>query len=285
MAAKEKKHCLIRIRSEYPQFTHTERKVADYILEHPERIVKGTINEVADEIGIAVSTVFRFCKTMGFKGYQDMKIELASELVGSEKEELESILETDDEAKVTEKVFRSNIRTIEETMEVLDAEEVAKAVKLLRSAGKIEFFGCGGSNIIAQDAYHKMIRTGLPVFSQLDTHMQMMSASQMKSTDVAVLISHSGTTKDVLDMLHILKSNHVPVIAITNFAKSPLRERSDVVLSTIAEEADYRPQILSSAMSQMSVIDALYVNLLLAGKEEGASAWEKITSAVTGKKM
>ncbi|SIS39599.1 MurR/RpiR family transcriptional regulator [Salimicrobium flavidum] len=285
MAAKEKKHCLIRIRSEYPQFTQTERKVADYIIEHPERIVKGTINEVADEIGIAVSTVFRFCKTMGFKGYQDMKIELASELVGSEKEELESIIETDDEAKVTEKVFRSNMRTIEETMEVLDAEEVAKAVKLFREAGKIEFFGCGGSNIIAQDAYHKMIRTGLPVFSQLDTHMQMMSASQMKSTDVAVLISHSGTTKDVLDMLHILKSNHVPVIAITNFAKSPLRERSDVVLSTIAEEADYRPQSLSSAMSQMSVIDALYVNLLVAGKGDGTSAWEKITSAVTGKKM
>ncbi|SDJ37046.1 MurR/RpiR family transcriptional regulator [Salimicrobium halophilum] len=285
MAANERKHCLIRIRSEYPQFTQTERKVADYILEHPERIVKGTINEVADEIGIAVSTVFRFCKTMGFKGYQDMKIELASELVGSEKEELEGILETDDEAKVTEKVFRSNIRTMEETLEVLDAEEMARAVGLFLEAEKIEFYGCGGSNIVAQDAYHKMLRTGLPVFSQPDTHMQMMSASQMKETDVAVLISQSGSTKDVLDMLHILKSNNVPVVAITNFAKSPLRERADVVLSTVAEEADYRPQMLSAAMSQMSVIDALYVNVLVKRKEKGSTAWEKIRNAVLGKKL
>ncbi|WP_347861941.1 MurR/RpiR family transcriptional regulator [Salimicrobium sp. PL1-032A] len=285
MAAQERKHCLIRIRSEYPQFTQTERKVADYILEYPEKVVKGTINEVADEIGIAVSTVFRFCKTMGFKGYQDMKIGLASELVGSEKEELEGILETDSEAKVTEKVFRSNIRTMEETLEVLDAEEVAKAVDLFQQADKIEFYGCGGSNIVAQDAYHKMLRTGLPVFSQPDTHMQMMSAAQMKETDVAVLISQSGATKDVLDMLHILKSNNVPVVAITNFAKSPLRERADVVLSTVAEEADYRPQTLSAAMSQMSVIDALYVNVLVKRKEKGANAWEKIRNAVLGKKL
>ncbi|AKG03492.1 RpiR family transcriptional regulator [Salimicrobium jeotgali] len=285
MAAREKRHCLLRIRSEYPQFTQTERRVADYILEKPERIVKGTINEAADDIGIAVSTVFRFCKTMGFKGYQDMKIELASELVGADKEELEDITRTDDEAKVTEKVFRSNIRTMEETLEVLDTSEVAKAVKMLRQADRVEFFGCGGSNIIAQDACHKLLRTGLSVFSQADNHMQLMSASQLKNKDVAVLISHSGTTKDVLDVFHILKSGSVPVIAITNLAKSPLRERSDVVLTTVAEEADYRPQILSSAMSQMSVIDALYVNLLVSGKEESTSAWEKITSALSGKRM
>ncbi|MFC2949428.1 MurR/RpiR family transcriptional regulator [Virgibacillus sediminis] len=285
MDIKENKHCLIRIRSNYPSFTQTERRVADYIMEHPQRVVNGSINEVADDIGIAVSTVFRFCKTIGFKGYQAMKIVLATEINGPENGRQESIAETDNEAKVTEKIFRENMKTLEETLGVLDMEAVRAAVELLTGARKVEFFGFGGSNLIAMEAYLKLIRTGIPVYAQSDSHMQVVSASQMTDSDVAVLISHSGATRDILDVLDTLKDQQVKTIAITNFSKSPLSGRADVVLTTVARETDYRPEAMSSRLAQLSILDALYVNVLVAQKEKGKTALGKVRKAIAGKRI
>ncbi|RKQ35641.1 MurR/RpiR family transcriptional regulator [Oceanobacillus halophilus] len=283
--SEEKKHCLIRIRSFYNTFNETEQKIADYILDDPHRIVNGTINEVADEIGIAVSTVFRFCKRIGFKGYQAMKIALAAELVEPIKDIHETILETDSEATITEKIFHSNMKTLEDTLKILPAEAMKEAVDLLLSARKIEIFGCGGSNVIAHDAYHKLIRTGLSVYTQSDTHMQTMSASQLKEEDVAILISHSGTTRDVLDILEILKKNNVKAIAITNFAKTTLSEQVQVILPTFSEETEYRSEALASRIAQLSIVDAIYVNVLFARKEAGKIALGKVRKAISSKRI
>ncbi|MFC3040797.1 MurR/RpiR family transcriptional regulator [Virgibacillus xinjiangensis] len=285
MDTKENKHCMIRIRSNYASFTHTERRIADYIMEHPQRVINGSINEVADEIGIAVSTVFRFCKTIGFQGFQAMKIVLASELAVPESGREDTISDTDTEASMTEKIFHENMKTLEETLDILDMEAVRQAVECLLGARKVEFFGFGGSNLIAMEAYLKMIRTGIPVYAQSDSHMQVVSASQMTGADVAVLISHSGATRDILDVLDVLKDQRVKTIAITNFSKSPLSERADVVLSTVARESDYRPEAMSSRLAQLSILDALYVNVLVAQKEKGKTALGKVRKAIAGKRI
>ncbi|WP_138417648.1 MurR/RpiR family transcriptional regulator [Aquibacillus sediminis] len=285
MSTTDKQQCLPRIRSHYSTFSDKEKQVADYILENPQQVVHGTINQVADDIGIADSTVFRFCKRLGFKGFQALKIVLATEIVEPMQDIHERIAENDSEKTVAEKVFFSNIKTLEDTLKIVDDNALKSAVDAICKARKIECFGIGGSNIIALDAYHKFIRTGIPVFAQPDTHLQLMAASQMTSEDVAILISHTGMTKDILEILEVTKDNGVKTIGITGFANSSLSKNVDIPLYTVSEETEFRSEALESRIAQLSLIDAMYVNVLMNQKEHGKESLRKVRNAISSKRI
>ncbi len=278
-------YCLARIKTHYAKFSDKEKMVADYILEHPEKIIHTSINQFAEDLGIADSTVFRFCKRIGFKGYQAMKIALASEIVTPIKDIHETINEEDDIRTVSEKVFRTNIKALEDTLQLLGGGGFENAVDAIVKANRVEFFGSGGSGIIAMDGYHKFIRSGIPVLFNSDSHIQLMSASLLTEKDVAILISHSGTTKDIIQVLQILKGNGVKTISITNFAKSPLSEGADIALYTVAEETDYRSEALSSRIAQLSILDSLYVNVMIARKEASQESLHKMREAISVKRI
>ncbi|MEI5907569.1 MurR/RpiR family transcriptional regulator [Bacillus spongiae] len=277
--------CLPRIRSFYPQFSVKEKVIADYILKSPEQIVHSTISQVAEDLKVADATVFRFCKRLGFKGYQAMKISLAAELVTPIQDIHETIDEGDSEKKVAQKVFRSNIRTLEESMKILDEQSFTNAVELLLNARRIEFYGTGGSGFVAMDAHHKFLRTGMSTTAYNDSHMQIISASQLTERDAIVFISHSGTNKDLLAVLDVAKKHHVPTIAITNLAKSPLSKSVDISLYTLSAETDYRSEALASRIGQLSIVDALYVNLMMRQKEVAKESLQKMREAISVKKM
>jgi len=281
----ENGHCKHRIRASYSTFRVKEKKIADYILEHPEEIVHSTISQVADNLDVAEATVFRFCKKIGFKGYQAMKIALASEVVTGIKDIHETIQEGDDEKMVAEKVFKSNILTLEDTLSVMDGESLKKAVQLLLKSNRIEFYGNGGSGVVAMDAHHKFMRTGIPSIAYSDSHFQVMSASQLTKNDAVVLISHTGTNQDILQALEVAKEHGVPTIGITTLAKSPLSDGVDVALYTVSKETDYRSEALSSRLSQLSIIDALYVNVSIGRKELMQKSIKKMRKAISSKRI
>lgn len=282
---KEQQFALAAIRGSYPRFSDKEKKIADYVLNDPKNIIHLTINQIADELGLAESTIFRFCQRIGFKGFQAFKISLAAEVVAPLKDIHEQIEEGDSVRSVTEKVFRSNINTLEETLQIVDAAAMERAVQAIMKARKTEFFGSGGSAMIAMDGYHKFIRLGLLVSMNLDSHMQLMAASQLQKGDVAIVISHSGSTTDVLDILRVLKEKDVTIICVTNFAKSPLSKEADIALYTISEETDFRSEALSSRIAQLSLIDALYTNLMISRGEEGKSALQDMREAMSQKRL
>lgn len=279
------KYGLAGIRSNYGKFSEKEKKIADYILQDPQKIIHHTINQVADELNVAESTVFRFCQRVGFKGYQALKIALAAEIVTPMKDIHEKISDGDSVGMVTEKVFRSNVKTLEDTLHIMDSHIMEKVVETILKADRIFFFGSGGSAVVALDAYHKFIRSGLNVNSTLDAHMQLMAASQLTKKDVAILISHSGSTKDILDVLQVLKDKEVKIISITNFAKSPLTKEADIALYTVAEETDFRSEALSSRIAQLSIVDALYTNIMIARKDLGNKALKNMRNAISVKRL
>ncbi|MEW9502011.1 MurR/RpiR family transcriptional regulator [Jeotgalibacillus marinus] len=277
--------CLTKIRSLYPSFSEKDRKIADFILKDPKHIIHLTITQFAEELEVADSTVFRFCKRIGFTGYQAMKISLASEVVTPLKNIHDAVTEDDDTKSLAEKVFRSNMKTLEDTMQILDAEEINKVTQVMINARKIEFYGSGGSYILAMDAYHKFIRTGLNVSAPTDSHIQLMSASQLSPEDCAVFISHSGSTKDVLKICQIAKDTGAKTIAITNLAKSPLSKQVDIPLYTISDETDYRSEALSSRIAQLSYIDVLYVSIMRTLNSSGQESLEKMRNAISTKRI
>jgi RpiR family carbohydrate utilization transcriptional regulator len=274
-------NCLGKIRSYYARLSEKEKKVADYILQNPDKIIHNTINEVAEDLQVADATVFRFCKRIGFKGYQAMKIALASEIIEPIQQIHEEISENDNEKTVADKIFHSNIRTLENTLQILDETSIQKAVGLLIKAKRVEFYGTGGSNVVAMDAFHKFVRTGIKAFAFIDTHFQLMSASQLGENDVAVVISHSGTNKDTLNVLKTAKKNGAKTIGITSYPKSPICQYSDVALFTSSEETEYRSEALSSRIAQLSIIDALYVNIMILNKEKAKHSLGKVREAIS----
>ncbi|MBM7691054.1 DNA-binding MurR/RpiR family transcriptional regulator [Peribacillus deserti] len=278
-------NCIGKIRSFYAGFSEKEKKIANYIIDKPERIIHSTINEVADDLKVADATVFRFCKRLGFKGYQAMKIALATEVMSPIQQIHEEIHEQDDEKTIAEKIFHSNIRTLENTLQFLDNNSIQTAVELLRNAERVEFYGTGGSAVIAMDAYHKFLRTGIKAFSFLDSHFQLMSASQLTKRDVAVVISHSGTNKDTIRILKTANENGAKTIGITGFAKSPISQNVNVALYTSSEETEYRSEALASRIGQLSLIDALYVNLMIANKDKAKKALDKIRDTISDTRM
>lgn len=282
---KEQQFALAAIRGSYSHFSDKEKKIADYVLNDPKNIIHLTINQIADELGLAESTVFRFCQRIGFKGFQAFKISLAAEVVAPLKDIHEKIEEGDSVKTVTEKVFRSNIKTLEDTLQIVDGDIMEQAVNAILRARKTEFFGNGGSAIVAMDGYHKFIRLGLHVSMNLDSHMQLMAASQLQPEDVAIVISHSGSTTDVLAVLRILKEKGTSIICVTNFAKSPLSKEADIALYTLSEETDFRSEALASRIAQLSLIDALYTNLMISRGDEGKDSLRDMREAMSQKRL
>ncbi|WP_100374736.1 MurR/RpiR family transcriptional regulator [Bacillus sp. FJAT-45037] len=281
----QKDYCRYKVKALYHEFREKEKKIADYVLEHPEEIIHSSISQVADNLNVAESTVFRFCKRIGFKGYQAMKIALASEIVTGINNIHEAIEEGDDEKSVTEKVFRSNVGTLEETLSILNEDVFRNCVESLVAAKRIEFYGNGGSGIVAMDAHHKFMRTGIPSISYNDSHFQVMSASQLSEEDVVILISHSGSNRDILQALDIAKNQGATTIGITSLAKSPLSDRVDYALYTVSEETEYRSEALSSRIAQLSLIDALYVNVSIQRKEQVEESLTKMRKAISIKRL
>ncbi|MGA9466246.1 MAG: MurR/RpiR family transcriptional regulator [Exiguobacterium marinum] len=269
------------IRGAYSTLSKKEQRIADYILKQPEKIIHHTINQVAEDLDVAESTVFRFCQRVGFKGYQALKIALASDVVAPLQDIHEDITEMDTALEVAEKIFSTNGKTIESTRQILEASSLEKAIELFLTARRIEFFGSGGSAVVALDAYHKFVRSGLQVSAILESHMQLMSASQLTTEDVAVVISHSGASKETLDIAKLLKEKGVPMIAITNYAKSPLSKFADVSLYTVSQETAFRSEALASRIAELSLVDALFTTVMMRRGEAARTSLQQMREAIS----
>lgn len=254
---------LERLREERFAFRASERKVAEYILAHAMEVINQPITELAEEAGVSEATVVRMCKKVGFRGFQELKIALAMENVPPVKAVHEEIQEDDDLGTVLRKVFLANIRALESTLNVLSVRELTRAVDAIAAAARLYFFGVGGSGPIAIDAAHKFMKTGKASIAHTDTHMQAMAASLMKPGDVVIGISHSGSSRDIIEGLELAKGNGAVTIGITHYARSPMDRALDIKLSTCSNETFYRIESTSSRISQLSIIDTLFIGLAL----------------------
>ncbi|GER67467.1 transcriptional regulator [Weizmannia acidilactici] len=273
--------CLHRIQTMYAEFSEKERKIADYILSNPQHLVHSTINQVADDLLVADATVFRFCKRIGFSGFQAMKIALAAEAARPEIEVNEAIKDTDSEKAVAVKVFESNIQTLRDTIHTFNQKHLHDAVEFIRKANSVIFYGFGSSAIVALDAHEKFLQTDLKTAAYTDPHLQLLSAAKLTSDDAAILISHFGSDKDMLKLLHTIQENGAKTIGITQFAKSPLSQKVDVPLFTVSQETDFRSSSFSSRIVQLSIIDALYVNVMVKTKDENEEVLQKSKETYT----
>ncbi len=226
--------CLIRIKSAMESFKPSERLVAEFALAHSEQVMQMSISEASQNIGVGESTIIRFCRVMGYKGYQEFKLRLAQDLVEPVHYIHENVSFDDKARELTQKVFQTNLKAVEDTKKSLDPEMVEVAARYLTEARRIDIYGVGYSSFTALDAKLKLARLGLFVDAYGDAHLQAMAAVALVQNDVAIGISHSGSTRDVVDSLSAAHKSGAVTIAHTNFSPSPITRVADVVLLTAA---------------------------------------------------
>jgi RpiR family transcriptional regulator, carbohydrate utilization regulator len=275
----------LRIQSVYNILGTAEKRIADQLKEDPKEIVHLSITELAEKSGVSEATVVRFARKLGFKGYQDLKISFAQEMISPLQSIHEEITEDDKIPEVLNKIFQSVVQTLYHTRDVLDLEQLEKAADAILGAKKIVVFGLGNSAPVAMDVQHKFLRAGVECAAYCDNHMQVIVASHLSPENVAIGISHSGSSRDIVEAMQIAKECGATTICITNYGKSPLLKYSDIHLFTASQETRFRILALASRIAQLGIIDTLYVYVALRKKEKGYDAIKRIERALQCKKF
>lgn len=276
--------CLENIQSKLKLLTNTEKKVANYILKHSRETLEYTVTELAEHAGVSDATVVRFCRSAGYKGYQDLKIKLAQDAIAPHKH-LNTILdEADTPEQITEKIIRSEIRVLEETINLLDMKEMESAAKAIRDADRVCFFGSGGSILVAQDAMHKFLKIGVQSIVQMDADIQAMESALLKKGDVAIGISHSGTNRNVIECLKNARANGATTIALTTYGKSPIQKHCDYLLMTSTKETVFKSESLTARIAQLAVIDSLTAIVSFMDYDKAYEAIQKTRNATSERK-
>ncbi|MDD3164412.1 MAG: MurR/RpiR family transcriptional regulator [Oscillospiraceae bacterium] len=276
---------LLRLQANLTTLRKSERKVAEYILSDPTQAIYQSITTLAENAQVSEASVIRLCKAVGYSGFQDLKINLAREIVGSGEQIHEDISADDDAAAIMQKVMSANIKAIEDTLNFVNPTEMQRAVDAIAKTHRLEFYGVGGSGMIAADAQHAFFKYVYgSCISYCDPHMQAMSAATMRPGDVAVGISHTGATKDIVDSLRIAKAAGATVIAITGGLKSPAANVCDIVLTVVAREQHFKPEPMSSRIAALSIIDALATSVAFTRPNEVLGTLDKTRAALADKR-
>lgn len=257
--------CLAQVESAlaHSNLFPVEQKIAHYILENPAQAVRLSVQELAEVAGASRATIVRFCQTLGYTGFKDFKLALASQLNHSVLLASEELNEGDDVMSITRKVFQSDLQAIADSLQVLDTAEMQRAVEALDNASRIEFYGLGSSASTALDAYYRFLRLGLPVNMVSDPYMQAIVSAQLKTGQVAFAISHSGRTEEVIFALRKSKEAGATTICLTSNQRGNVLQHADIKLITASRETAFRSQGMASRIAHLSVVDALYVNLAM----------------------
>ncbi|QKS73347.1 MurR/RpiR family transcriptional regulator [Paenalkalicoccus suaedae] len=263
------------INSYYPSLTKSEQKVASYVLDHLEDALYYSVTDLAYHVGVGETTVLRFCRKIGLKGYQEFKLALAQTVSEEEAE--------DQEENFIHKVQANTIQTIRETATMLSDQDLESAITYLEHAKTICFFGVGTSGLTALDAKSRFLRIGRITEAIADSHLQSMTAATLGAGDVVVALSVSGSTRDTIQSLKVARENGATVIAITYYSRSPITEFADIVLPGGGKESPLEGGSLTAKISQLFMIDLLCTGLSLRTKEETLRMRKKTAESVVDK--
>lgn len=274
---------LLRMKAMRDSLGQAERKVVDYILENPEKVIYLSVAGLAESSGVSDATVVRACRKLGLSGYQDFKVTLAQDIVTPMQSIHEEISEDDSASTIVDKVFQGTMQALTLTHDSLQVDSLLKAVDCITSARRVVILGMGSSHSVAVDLQHKLLRLGIDAVAFTDSHMQTITASLLTKEDVVFAISHSGSSKDVVDNTKLAKSNGATTISLTSIGSSPLSKITDIQLYTASKETQYRIVALSSRIAQEVIIDALYT-LIAIRDEKYVEGFHKIEKAIQRKK-
>jgi DNA-binding MurR/RpiR family transcriptional regulator len=256
---------LARVRAKLPEFTGALQRVAELVLTDPASAARATIVELAERSGTSPATVTRFCRALGFDGYSDLRLGIAGDTgptvraAGWSIDIGREIQPADPLARVLRQIMASDTRAMRDTVAQLDLVEVQRAAEAIATARRVDIYGASGSALVGAELQFCLHRIGVPAWSWIDVHNGLSSAALLGAGDTAVGISHSGRTRETIEMIAEAGSNGATTVALTSYPRSALAEVAGIVLVTAAQASTFRPDALSARHPQFVALDLLYI--------------------------
>ncbi len=254
---------LVCLREIMETITPSERKVASFILEQPQRLVGMSVAQLAEQSGGSQAAVIRLCKSAGFKSYQELMLKVAGDLQEERQPQAgyQEIQPNDSIDRLIDNISTNNIQSIRDTIKILDPERVKQAIDVLLKAKRIFLFGIGISQLIAADAQHKFLRINRPCFAFSDADLQLISSVMLTPQDVVIGISYSGQTPITAECMRLAREAGACTISLTRYGNTPISTLADIALHTSSIESTMRSGATSSRIAQLNVIDILYLGI------------------------
>ncbi|NLT42504.1 MAG: MurR/RpiR family transcriptional regulator [Anaerolineae bacterium] len=272
---------LSRIERAYSGLGETRRRVAEYVLQHPTESVGLSIVELARLSGVSESTVLRFARELGYGGYREFALALASSRRDDPDRTLQvDVTETDEPTTILQKVFAAEARALTGAWKTIEAEELHRAVEALAGARRVHCFAVGGSGLLATEAVYRFVRLGIDCYAIYDPIQIAIHAGRMAVEDVAIGFSQTGRTRDTVEGLKAARAAGATTICITSQPHSPIIGASDIKLVLLELHTAYRTAYLDSKIAELTLIDALSASLARRMAPRSAAEVDRLNASI-----
>lgn len=261
------KGVLDKIFEAYGSFYKAEKKIADYVINNQEKIIEMTVSELAAQSSVSEATIIRFCKKCNLKGFHDLKINIAKEMVDSEGNETSNDIDPGNIGQSLQNILANKIEELKKTISMMDEDIIKKILDTIKNARIVQFAAVGNTIPVALDGAYKFNQIGITSVVNTIWETQLAFAYTLTSQDVVIAISNSGSSKKLLNLIDIAKERNAVTISLTKHESSPLASKCKYQINMASREKLFLDEFSFSRVSAMMVIEILYL-LLIADKKD-----------------
>lgn len=267
------RHCLQRLRQNFPRLSVAQQRIAEYILQHPTQALNCSVHELAARCHTSPSTVVRLAKDIGFQGLKEMKLALARE-IGTLLPQFDASEQLHEQSHVGD-VLENTILGLRETAAGMDFAALDSAVEALKGARHVDVYGVGSSFLVGRDLVDKLKRLGIYASSFDNSYMQAISSAGLGTGDVAIAITYTGETRSVIENLAMAKDHGATTIALTNFRDATIVQVADIVIPTSVTHHLVPDGSLGGRIAQLFAVDLVFIKLFASDSERFRTAFHK----------
>ncbi len=251
---------LDEISSCYNDLYDAEKRVADYIMLHSEKVVDMTVAELAEESGCSKATIVRLCKKCGCEGFYHLKIKMAKEMVAHSNVKISNEINVNCLEQSLQNILANKYEELKQTVLNIDTKMLTKMLNDIKKADTVLFAAQGNTIPVALDGAYKFSQIGIKAYTSTIWEHQLIWAHKLQKNDVVIAISASGESKNVLSIVDVAMDNEAKIIALSNSEKSTLALKSDYHIHTISRErlffSDF--SFIMTRLAAMGVIEMLF---------------------------
>ncbi len=269
---------LSRIEQEYPKFSKSHKRIADFILNDYQKAAYYTAAKLGEETDISESTVVRFAAQLGFEGFPEFQAALRDDIKGKlttlQRMEVASFKMLDED--VLEKVMRSDRDAIKETLANVSHDDFKAAAAAINDADRIYILGVRSAAPLANfmNFYLKMVYDNVVLITSASSSEEFENIFKIRKEDVCIAISFPRYSKQVVTTLEYAKEKGAKIIAVTDSDSSPIAPLATYLLKAKSNMASFT----DSLVAPLSLINALIVEATIGKRDEVLGTFAELES-------
>lgn len=276
-----------KIRANFEFYSKVEKKIAQYILEDPQKFIGNSMDSLATKLGISQGSINNFAKKTVNGGFALLKLQIAQQLslFASSTNSFESVKDGENAKDALRRTVSQANCAFENTFSLNSQQTLDCAVSAILNAKRIQIYGVYASSVVARNLYLQLSSLGFCVNFVDDILLCQVSASMLGKDDLVIAVSTSGKTKDIIDAVNIAQKNGVHVISLTSNANSPLAKISEITLIAASSGANINNSMYETQLSQLILADMLYTYIMHLIDKDGKSSYYKTAELLSSHNM